>query len=378
VKHEKVEELMDKLVQWRFPPAGRIFTAGSKWTFGREPILRRMPNGDLYCLIYSGGDREPSPTNVVLGTRSSDDGHTWSEPEVLWSLQDRALWATELFTEAEQPFAVFQTFLYETHYFEIQAFLARTNDSGRTWESPISIPGVPANFSVRQGKVLSDGSWVFPVYWCEVQGHWDHRFDLDANSLNDRRDWRFVSGMIRSVDQGRSFSLHGSFSGDTNLWEPEVIEAEPGHLIMFIRPCLQPVLWRADSFDYGLSWSDAKPTDIPTSGSKIVSFKINDKILLLNNTDSQLWVRRQLDLWISSDGAETWERKISLARIPDGCPARQVAYPHGFADDDQQMLYLAVDTINEFELLKIPYSALCEAQVAIPEDDISRSSGCGL
>ncbi|MFA6290891.1 MAG: sialidase family protein [Victivallales bacterium] len=350
--------MMGVSINWRFSPAGRIFKAGPVWSYGREPVLRRMPDGDLYCLIYSGGIREPAPTNVVLGSRSSDDGATWSQPETLWSLPDRAVWGTELFTETERPFTIFQTFIYETHYCELRAFISRTADSGRTWEEPVSIPGVPPNLSVRQGKVLSDGSWVFPVYWCEVKNHWNHRFDLSSNSLNDRRDWRFVSGIIRSTDQGKKFSLHGSFSADVNLWEPEVIEAEPGHLIMFIRPCLEYFIRRADSYDYGQTWSEAVPTDIPTSGSKIATFKINGKILLINNTDTTLWQRKSLDLWVSSDNAETWESKITLAQIPEGCPARQVAYPHGFADEERQTLYLAVDTVDEFELLKIPYSEI--------------------
>jgi predicted neuraminidase len=315
-----------------------------------------MPNGDLFCLVYSGGGREPAPNNVVLGVRSSDDGATWSKPDLLWNLPDRATWGSELFTGGDVPFAVFQTFIYETHYCELRAFMSHTHDSGQTWSTPVSIPGVPSNFSVRQGKVLSDGSWIFPVYWCEVKGNWDHRMNMDSNALNDRRDWRFVSGVIRSVDKGNSFSLHGSMSADFNLWEPEVVETEPGHLILFIRPCESHFLWRADSTDYGQTWSDPICTEIPTSGSKIVTFKINERILLINNTDSELWQRRYLDCWISDDGAASWSKRIRLAEIPDNCPARQVAYPHGFCDEQQEILYLAVDTINEFELLKIPCS----------------------
>jgi len=349
---------MNVSIDWRFSPSGRIFTAGSQWSYGREPVLRRMPNGDLFCLIYSGGDREPAPNNLVLGTRSCDDGANWSKPEVLWSLPDRAVWGTELFTETERPFAIFQTFVYETNYCELRAFLARTADSGRTWDTPVSIPGVPPNFSVRQGKVLSDGSWVFPVYWCEVENQWNHRFKLSGNALNDRRDWKFVSGIIRSTDSGGKFSLHGAISAATNLWEPEVIEAEPGHLIMLIRPCGEYFIRRADSYDYGQTWCKAIITDIPTSGSKIATFKINGKILLINNTDITLWQRKNLEIWISSDNAKTWDSKITLAHIPEGCNARQVAYPHGFADDKRQTLYLAVDTVNEFELLKIPYSEI--------------------
>jgi len=345
-------------IQWQFQPVGRIFTADTQWTYGREPVLRRVPNGDLFCLIYSGGAREPAPGNVVLATRSADDGATWSVPEILWNLPDRAVWATELFTDTEIPFAVFQTFIYETHYCELRSFLCHTADSGHTWGEPVSISGVPANFSVRQGKVLSDGSWIFPVYWCEVRGHWDHRMTAESNSLNDRRDWRFVSGVIRSVNQGKTFSLHGLMSAQFNLWEPEVVEAEPGHLILFIRPCEDHFLWRADSYDYGQTWSGAARTDIPTSGSKIVTFKIGDQLLLVNNTDSALWQRRHLDLWGSGDHGASWQPRLRLAETPENAAARQVAYPHGFTDDQNQTLYLAVDTIDTFELLKIPYSSL--------------------
>ena len=41
----------------------------------------------------------------------------------------RCTWGTELFTECERPFAVFQTFSYDTFYTELRAFLTCTDDS---------------------------------------------------------------------------------------------------------------------------------------------------------------------------------------------------------------------------------------------------------
>ena len=33
-----------------------------------------------------------------------------------------------------------------------------------------------------------------------------------------------------------------------------------------------------------------------------------------------------------------------------------MAYPHGFADDEREMLYLALDSVKKFFLVKIPYA----------------------
>ena len=51
---------------------------------------------------------------------------------------------------------------------------------------------------------------------------------------------------------------------------------------------------------------------------------------------------------------------MSIATIPEGSDVKMVSYPHGFADDERQILYLAVDTMDTFKMLKIPYSILFE------------------
>ena len=138
-------------------PVSTMFRAEEPFLFGREPTPRRMPDGSIVSLLYTGGTQEPHPDNIATVIRSTDDGATWSKPELLFKHPCRCTWGTELFTEGERPFAVFQTFSYETTYAELRAFMTFTDDCGKSWTQPVSIPGVPPNFSVRQGKVLSDG-----------------------------------------------------------------------------------------------------------------------------------------------------------------------------------------------------------------------------
>jgi len=347
---------IDKKIKFAYPVTD-IFQADKQWTYGREPVLRKMPDGTLVCLIYSGGPREPSNENVALISRSSDDGRTWSKPEIMFKHLRRAVWPTELFTEGDKPFAFIHTFDTPSVYTELRALQTFTEDNGKTWSSPVSPRGVPPNFSVRQGKVLSDGTWLFPVYWLETLGEWGEPWG---------GKWFYRSGVIRSSDKGGTFALSGYLHTDANLWEPEFVELEPGHLLMFLRCCGAGVLWRSESFDYGATWTYAKPSAIPNGGTKFVMFKIDGEIVLVNNTDSVPWQRRHLELWVSGDACRSWGKKILLARLPDEIPNVNadekfgelpfICYPHGFADHERKELCLALDAIDRFYFMRVPFA----------------------
>jgi len=338
-----------------------IFRKDEQWTYAREPLLRRMPDGTLVCFHYAGGKREPSPDNVALITRSRDDGVTWSNPEVMCRHDSRCVWPSELFTDTQRPFVAIHTFQYHGHYTELRAFRSFTDDNGKTWSEPESFKGTPPNFSVRQGKVLSNGNIIFAIYWEEQEGHFNWP---SGDKFNSFPDWKFRSGVIRSTDNGATWTKHGYLTAPTNLWEPELIELENGHLLMLIRCCGAGVLYRSESFDYGVTWSPAKPSDIPNPSTKLVMFKINGKIVLVSNMDKN---RRQLSLWVSADNGKTWPTQKLLAEVPDEVPGVEdidehfnqipwICYPHGFADDEQQLLYLATDSIDMHYLIKVPFA----------------------
>lgn len=331
-----------------------MFTIDETFLFGREPTLRRMPDGSLISLIYTGGPGEPNPDNVVAVIRSEDDGASWSYPEVVFGCRERASWGTEIFTECERPFMAFHTYNYNTFYSELRPFFSFTDDSGKTWSEPVNVPGIPPSCCIRQGKVLSDGSWVFPVYWMEITKGWN-RF---GGNIWDGRLFR--SGVIRSVNSGQSYSLHGYQCAESfQAWEPEITELEPGHLRMYIRSGGGGVLWECDSYDFGVTWTLARKGEIPNPDTKVVIYKVHDAHVMVNNIcNDRSPDRNTLEIWVSKDNCETWGKKIKLAGLKEGSELRQVAYPHGFADDKAEKLYLAIDAIKEFYLVKIPYGDL--------------------
>lgn len=66
--------------------ANLILRAKPNFEYAREPLLRRMPNGDLVCVCLSGGKTEPANQNLVIISRSKDDGCTWSAPEIIFNI----------------------------------------------------------------------------------------------------------------------------------------------------------------------------------------------------------------------------------------------------------------------------------------------------
>lgn len=350
-----------------FYDATTMFAGNEKFQFAREPTLRRMPDGALASLVYTGGVREPSVENVVAFIRSEDDGATWSEPDVIFSHPRRPCWGTELFIEGELPMIVFQTYDFASNYCELRAFYATTSDCGHTWSSPKNLPGIPCGFSVRQGKELSDGSWIFPVYWQEVRRQWDFCCGDQPENSGPEDSWLFVAGVIRSTDRGRSFSLHGGISPGEHLaaWEPEIAELSPGHLRMWIRcECPQHVLWESDSFDCGKSWTPPRRSTIPNPGTKMVVYSLHGRLIMVNNVCAPNDAKRdRLEIWVSQDQGKSWGHKIPVARLmPEGAGQGdvmpQVAYPHGFMDEERQTFYLAIDSIKKFFLVKIPFADL--------------------
>jgi predicted neuraminidase len=331
-----------------------IFRAQPDWLYGREPLLRRMPDGSLICLISTGGPTEPHDDNVIAATRSYDDGVTWSKPEVLFDHQTRGVWAFELFAEQGDPCIFVHTYDAASHYLELKTFRSWSKDSGRTWSEPVSVPGGVGNVSVRQGIVLASGDWVFPVYWQETLGRWNWQKKGKEKGGRVTATWRFVTGVLRSEDAGQSFRLCGNVRADFDLWEPNAVEVAPNRLVMLIRQTGAPapgVLYRSDSADGGLSWSAPRRTNIPDPSAKLTLLKLGDAVILLHNANSER--RTPLSLWVSHDGCETWPVQLDLAAHTQG---GKICYPHAFVDHEKELLYVACDAYQAFYLLKVPFA----------------------
>lgn len=314
--------------------------------YGREPILRRMRDGSLICTFLTGGAFEPSNENVIKIARSEDDGATWSEPQTVFSHHKRGCWCTEVFTDCDHPFIVVQTYNAPSHYRELQTFRAFPDDSGKKWSEPVSFRGNINGCSLRQGIRLSNSHILIPLYWQEVMSAFD--WEDKENGWN-LKDWRFVSGVGISQDGGQSFQRYGDIRADVSLWEPNAVEVEPGHVIMYLRGGT-PEMFISESFDYGKTWTEPVRSGIPNPDTKITLIKVRDHVLLINNFRRE--GRTNLCIYKSTDGKH-FEKVLNVDNENE-----RFFYPHGFADDEKQLLYLAYENGKTHWLKKYTYQEL--------------------
>lgn len=317
--------------------------------YGREPIIRKSKNGTLLCLCLTGGVWEPENANVVKIQKSFDDGITWSEPELLFQHHSRGVWAPEMFIDDDRIMVIVQTYNAESYYRELQTFYSISVDDGNTWSEPVSFPNGINGISVRQGIQLSNKSYLFPIYYGEVVNNFEWKNVTDwHDNLN------FCCGVIISNDKLRSYERYGYIKSDKCLWEPNCVEIENGHIIMYMRNNNSPYLGISHSYDYGKTWSNFEETNIPNANTKVTLVKVDDLILLISNFNNAIGFknRTHLQIWISKDGTN-WIKKIKLE--DDG---ECFFYPHAFYDKDSKILYVTYENSKQFYLQKIPYQSL--------------------
>lgn len=338
-------------------------------TFAREPVIRKTKNGTLICLSLSGGEGEPENDNVVFITKSHDNGRTWSKPEKLFSHNGRGCWCTELFCDGLRDFAIVHTYNATTWYTELQTFRSFCDEAGENWSEPVSMRGI-TNCSVRQGITLSNGEILFPLYWQETlsgfgfffkQGENRHtpEYISAAGGFNPASEkgqvyhapkYIFVSGVAISSDHGETFNRYGCIDSDVSLWEPNAVEVENGHILLYCRSN-KGYLYMSESFDYGRSWSPVSLSDIPNPDTKMTVLKENGWILMINNFVSS-GGRKNLCIYKSTDG-KRFEKVVNVEEKDE-----VFFYPHAFADKSERMLYLAYENAQVHWLKKYTFEEL--------------------
>lgn len=127
-----------------------------------DATLRQLPSGEWLCVFLTGGHTEPLPENRVVGIRSNDRGRTWSKPETIFDSSQGATVPSEVSVIGDRLLLFFSRHdgKFDQRW---ESLLSWSDDEGHTWSEPELVAATPDRTFVRTLYQRSDGAllWTF-------------------------------------------------------------------------------------------------------------------------------------------------------------------------------------------------------------------------
>ena len=238
-----------------------------------DQALRILPDGTWVVVFMTGGVREPEVDNHVVLCRSTDQGMTWGKPEVVLQYPDRGATLSEVMVLDGRLVLMAQT--HDGYFGQWRVWSLESADGGRTWSEPEPFAPCPRRSFVRNLYRASWGTWYLPVQSYPVVD------DVDASSLRDGSHRLAENWVLRSDDEGQTWTPSEHIGPMAGWAENNVVELSDGRLTMLVRGDATGCLWRSESLDRGSSWTPWASTEIPNPGSKIRLFRDGTRFLLI-------------------------------------------------------------------------------------------------
>jgi predicted neuraminidase len=258
-------------------------------------------NGDLLVTWY-GGSYESSDDEALFLARRKKGQPNWDPPRmllrnpaapvgnaVIFMDQRQRIWIVWGRLEATQPL------IAHTGWERTRLFYRVSEDNGDTWSGdepfPMDTTGwLPRNLPVH----LATGELVLP--------------------LSDERNHRDLSFFAITKDAGATWVRSANIPNAQPQGEqPAVAQRQDGSLLAFLRT--GPRLLQSESFDRGMTWSPAKPTELknPDAAISLRALRNGNLILAWNNQERG---RSPLHIARSTDHGRTWSTPLVLESNP--------------------------------------------------------------
>jgi predicted neuraminidase len=270
-----------------------------------------LKDGSLMAAWF-GGSREGAPDVAIWGAKRSKDG--WQRPLELVREPEIATFNPVLFHSADGVLWLYYKFGPKPDNWTAGRRWSR--DEGAAW-SPVEHLPAGVYGPIRAKPLVQPDGTI-----------------LSGTSVESYRSW--ASWVERSTDNARTWTRHGPIqvqldpekqrqveaSGQTHgIIQPVVVPMGGKRLRLYARS--RPTIGRicvSDSYDNGITWTPARPTDLPNPNSGIDVLRLQDGrfVLIYNHSTTG---RTPLNLAVSPDG-DRW----SMFQVLESEPG-EYSYP---------------------------------------------------
>ena len=232
------------------------------WRTCHGPGLVELPNGDLLCCWFAGTFEGDADIHIVCA-RLPKGADKWEEPvnvsgdptrsEQNPSLMigpDGAVWCMYTAQLGRIPGK-------DNMQYTSQVRCQKSFDGGKTWGDYETIFPEEGTFSRQPIQILKSGRWIYGTWICT---------DAVDGLAGDPSAFRI------SDDQGKTWRMVMMPKSNGRV-HPTVVELDDGHLVAFMRSREADFIYRSESFDWGDSWSEPKPTVLPNNNSSISAIR---------------------------------------------------------------------------------------------------------
>ena len=275
-------------------------------------------DGLLSC--WFGGTHEGKEDVAIWSSRKVDG--QWTAPVKLADGAE-ANWNPVLFYNEQGKLHLF--YKEGQQISDWKTYLMTSEDNGKTWSEPCEM--VAGDVSGGRGSVrnkpiaLSNGTVL--AGGSIEKGEWTAFVDVSDDSC---ATWEKtapikIAGLVYQAGEKTAESniavSEQSFYG-RGVIQPSLWESAAGKVHMLLRSS-EGYVYRADSEDFGKTWSDAYKTELPNnnSGLDLVKAPFDGKLYLVCNPVQANWgMRSPLSLFKSEDNGRTWSKLYDLESEP--------------------------------------------------------------
>lgn len=263
---------------YRFSPHARvtpIFEEGAFFPECHASCVLSTADG-VMAVYFAGTHEKHDDVGIFLSVKTAEG---WNAPRRIAKVAPVPHWNPVIFEIEGGVRLVFKvgSEICSWHSWHMESY-----DGGATWTRPM--PYGAACGPVRSKPIaLSNGELLAP------------------NSTETREDW--LTRVDVSTDEGASFIKRADIAlnrddpaapdylAGLGAIQPTLWESAPGHVHAFLRTTAGRI-YRADSADYGHTFTRAYPTDLPNNNSGIDVASVGSDLYLAMNPVMGNWAER--------------------------------------------------------------------------------------